>query len=111
MAMLILTRKQGESLFIGGDVKVTIMEMKGNQVRVGIDAPSQTKIYREEIYLQILEENQLAAGGSALNDPLPELTNLNTEKAFGEVKMGQARVKQVGLSKAQPVKKSFNPKK
>jgi len=61
--MLILTRKAGESLYIGDQVKVTIMELKGNQVRVGIDAPSTMKIYREEIYRQILEENQQAAQG------------------------------------------------
>ena len=59
--MLILTRKPGESIFIGGDIKVTIVEIKGHQIRVGIDAPSELRIYREEIYLQILEENQRAA--------------------------------------------------
>jgi carbon storage regulator len=68
--MLILTRKAGESLYIGDQVKVTIMELKGNQVRVGIDAPSTMKIYREEIYRQILEENQQAAKG--IGEELPE---------------------------------------
>jgi len=68
--MLILTRKPGESLYIGDDVKVTIVEIKGNQIRVGIDAPADLRIYREEIYKQILEENKSAAeavmSGSAL---------------------------------------------
>jgi carbon storage regulator len=59
--MLILTRKPGESLYIGDTVKVTIVEIKGNQIRVGIDAPSELRIYREEIYVQILEENKKAA--------------------------------------------------
>ncbi len=59
--MLILTRKPGESLYIGDDIKVTLMEIKGNQVRVGVDAPPTVRIYREEIYLQILEENKSAA--------------------------------------------------
>ena len=59
--MLILTRKPGESVYIGDDVKVTLMEIKGNQVRVGVDAPPSVRIYREEIYLQILEENKSAA--------------------------------------------------
>ncbi len=59
--MLVLTRKPGESLYIGDDIKVTLMEIKGNQVRVGVAAPSSVRIYREEIYLQILEENQSAA--------------------------------------------------
>jgi len=68
--MLILTRKPGESLYIGDDVKVTIVEIKGNQIRVGIEAPRELRIYREEIYAQIVEENKSAAdvrlSGSAL---------------------------------------------
>ena len=63
--MLILTRKPGESLYIGDNVKVTIVEIKGHQIRVGIDAPPELRIYREEIYLQILEENKSAAQLSA----------------------------------------------
>lgn len=63
--MLILTRKPGESVYIGDDIKVTLMEIKGNQVRVGVEAPSSVRIYREEIYLQILEENKSAAALSA----------------------------------------------
>jgi len=59
--MLILTRKPGESLYIGDDIKITIVELKGHQIRVGIDAPTELRIYREEIYLQILEENRKAA--------------------------------------------------
>lgn len=59
--MLILTRKPGESLYIGDNVKITIVEIKGHQIRVGIDAPPELRIYREEIYLQILEENKKAA--------------------------------------------------
>ena len=63
--MLVLTRKPGQSVYIGEDVKVTLMEIKGNQVRVGIDAPASVRIYREEIYFQILEENKSAAAHSA----------------------------------------------
>ena len=68
---MILTRKPGESLYIGHSIKITIVEIKGNQIRVGIDAPSDLRIYREEIYLQILEENRKAADA-----PLPADTNL-----------------------------------
>ena len=60
--MLILTRKPGESLFIGDEVKITVIEIKGNQIRIGISAPKDLRIYREEIYLQIIEENKEAAG-------------------------------------------------
>jgi carbon storage regulator len=58
--MLILTRKHGESLRIGGDVRITVVEIKGNQVRIGIDAPRSCPIYREEIYLQIQSANKEA---------------------------------------------------
>ena len=59
--MLILTRKPGESLYIGDSIKITIVELKGHQIRVGIDAPKDMRIYREEIYVQIIEENKKAA--------------------------------------------------
>lgn len=66
--MLILTRKPGESLYIGDNIKITIVEIKGHQVRVGIDAPTELRIYREEIYLQILEENKKAAEAARCNE-------------------------------------------
>jgi carbon storage regulator len=72
--MLILTRKPGESLYIGDNLKVTIVEIKGNQIRVGIDAPPELRIYREEIYLQILEENRKAAEAGISGDALEQLS-------------------------------------
>ncbi|MCC6954216.1 MAG: carbon storage regulator CsrA [Deltaproteobacteria bacterium] len=66
--MLVLTRRPGQSVYIGDDVKVTLVEIKGNQVRIGIDAPPTVRIFREEIYLQILEENRSAAALSASSD-------------------------------------------
>ena len=59
--MLVLTRKSGESIAIGDDVKVTIIEIKGKQVRLGIEAPQQTAVHREEVYQRIQEENRMAA--------------------------------------------------
>lgn len=70
--MLVLTRKPGQSLYIGDDVKITLQAVRGNQVRIGIDAPSSVRIYREEIYLQILEENRSAAAASAAPADLGE---------------------------------------
>ena len=61
--MLILTRKPGESIYIGDNIKVTLVELKGNQARIGVAAPADTRIYREEIFLQILDENKKAAEG------------------------------------------------
>lgn len=54
--MLILTRRVGETLRIGDDVSVTILGIKGNQVRVGIDAPKEVSVHREEIYQRIQNE-------------------------------------------------------
>jgi carbon storage regulator len=59
--MLILTRKIGESVTIGDKIKVYVVEIKGRQVRLGIEAPPDTIVHREEIYQRILEENRLAA--------------------------------------------------
>lgn len=54
--MLILTRRVGETLYIGDDVKVTVLGVTAGQVRIGIDAPKDTEVHREEIYLRIQTE-------------------------------------------------------
>lgn len=56
--MLILTRRVGETVMIGDDVTVTILGVKGNQVRVGINAPKSVAVHREEIYERIKREQQ-----------------------------------------------------
>jgi carbon storage regulator len=59
--MLILTRKIGEKITIGDRIKIYVIEIRGKQVRLGIEAPPDTLVHREEIYQRIAEENQLAA--------------------------------------------------
>jgi len=59
--MLILTRKIGESITIGDDIKVHVVDIRGKQVRLGIEAPIHAPIYRQEVYQKILEENRSAS--------------------------------------------------
>ncbi len=60
--MLLLTRKLGENIRIGDDVKITIVEVKGNHVKLGIDAPPSVKVHREEIYERIQKEIRRTQG-------------------------------------------------
>lgn len=59
--MLILTRRINETLIIGDDVKITVLNIQGNQVRIGIDAPKSVSVHREEIYNKIQEEKGVVA--------------------------------------------------
>ncbi len=59
--MLVLTRRIGESIKINEDVKITVIDVKGKNIRLGIEAPKDTKIYREEVFLRIKQENRSAA--------------------------------------------------
>lgn len=59
--MLILTRKLGEVIRVGDQVTVRILEVRGNQVRLGLEAPASVRIYREEVYRAIRKENEEAA--------------------------------------------------
>ena len=62
--MLIITRRPGEKIMLGDDIVVHVMEIVGNSVRVGIQAPRAIPVYREEIWNAVREENQAAAGAA-----------------------------------------------
>jgi len=61
--MLVLTRKLGENIRIGDAVKITVLEVRSGQVKLGIEAPPEVKVHREEIYARIQEENRRAQCG------------------------------------------------
>ncbi len=59
--MLVLSRKLGEVITIGDQIHITVIEVKENKVRIGIEAPKEMRIYRQEIYLKVQQENRQAA--------------------------------------------------
>ncbi len=77
--MLVLTRKVGEGIAIGDDIKIVVMQIKGKQVRLGIRAGATTIVHREEIYQRIQEENRRASGADERS--LDEVSQI-----FGETK-------------------------
>ena len=72
--MLVLTRKLGESIAIDDHIKIRVVQIKGKQVRLGIEAPKETKIHREEVYVAIQNQNT-------------ESVNTNTDKSRAVAKM------------------------
>jgi carbon storage regulator len=72
--MLILARRIGESIMVGDQVEISVVDIKGDQVKLGIKAPAQVKVYRREVYAAIQEENRAAAAASPKD--LPALDQL-----------------------------------
>jgi len=72
--MLALSRKKNEALVINNNIEIKILEIKGEQVKIGISAPKEVPVYRKEVYLQIQEANKAAMGNP--EDALANLTNL-----------------------------------
>jgi carbon storage regulator len=72
--MLILARRIGESIMVGDQVEISVVDIKGDQVKLGIKAPPQVKVYRREVYAAIQEENRAAAAGAP--DSLPQIDEL-----------------------------------
>ena len=70
--MLALSRKKNEALIINNNIEVTVLEVKGDQVKIGITAPKEIPVYRKEVYLQIQEANKASVDA----DGMEELKNL-----------------------------------
>ena len=65
--MLALTRKKGEALVINNNIEITVLEIRGDQIKIGISAPKDVPIYRKEVYLQIQQENEAAISADVLD--------------------------------------------
>lgn len=65
--MLVLTRKKGETIIIGEDIQISVLDIKGDQIRIGIDAPRHMAILRKEIYTAVKEENEIARNAPESN--------------------------------------------
>ena len=65
--MLALTRKKGEALVINNNIEITVLEIRGDQIKIGISAPKDVLIYRKEVYLQIQQENEAAISADGLD--------------------------------------------
>ena len=70
--ILALTRKKGESLVVNNNIEITVLEIRGDQIKIGISAPKNVPVYRKEVYLQIQKENE----ASLKADGLEALKNL-----------------------------------
>lgn len=71
--MLALSRKLNESIIVGNDIEITILEIKGEQVKVGVKAPKSVPVYRKELYVQIQESNKEAVNTGINPEALKEL--------------------------------------
>jgi carbon storage regulator len=80
--LLILTRKIGEGIILGDDIRIAILEIRGKQIRIGIEAPPNIVVLREEIYQRIQEENLRAAGVRDVD--LKEIANIWKQKKENE---------------------------
>lgn len=91
--MLVLTRKVGEGIAIGDDVKIVVMQIKGKQVRIGIKASPNTSVHREEIYQKILEENKAASQSPKQSLDLADAVFNTSNSGANNQDMGSAPLK------------------
>jgi carbon storage regulator len=76
--VLVITRRPGERICLGEDITITVLEVSGSTVRIGIDAPSEVTIYRHEIWLAVKAENEAAASADVIHLPTPEASSTSS---------------------------------
>lgn len=106
--MLILTRKLGESINIGEEIKISVLGIHGRQVRIGIEAPMNVVVHREEIYMKIQEENRKAS--KSLTSDLKGMVNIIRGKISGRSK-GKIKPPVIDYKDNSKSKKKQNPKR
>jgi carbon storage regulator len=94
--MLVLTRRSSQSIVIGKDIVVTVLEVRGDQVRIGVSAPRDVDVHREEVFLELQEANRSAASPSAeaveaLGQLLPPAPGTSEQAQPGEPPQGRPR--------------------
>jgi carbon storage regulator len=77
--MLVLSRKKGQSIIIGDNIEITVVEIQGDTVRIGINAPREVAIHRQEVFDQIAAENQQAQQSEGLQLKLRQLSELSKQ--------------------------------
>jgi carbon storage regulator len=77
--VLVLSRRVNQSIKIGDDIEIMIIEVRGDQVRVGVNAPRDVAVHRKEVYVQIQQENLKAADASGMSDVLSTLDSFLTQ--------------------------------
>ena len=102
--MLILTRRLGESINIGDNIKVSVLGVSGRQVRLGIDAPSDVVVHREEVYVRIQEENRKAS--KSLKKDLGSVVSLIRDRMKGK---GKESPPEIDLKSDQGKKRNRGP--
>jgi len=78
--MLVLTRKKNESIIINDDIEITVIQIEGDQIKLGINAPKQVNIYRKEVFLMIQNENKQAAEQKVSIETVENLQKLLQQK-------------------------------
>lgn len=101
--MLILTRRLGESITIGDKIRVSVLGIHGRQVRIGIDAPNDVVVHREEIYVKIQQENRKAS--KSIREDLAGMVTLLKDKITGKDVPSKEKATPIGYKKSAPKRK------